>query len=97
MGPPESLASALTSLVVASDATYNDNLGEPTATSLAALEVATHDESLSDATGMPSPVFGAYADAEAKLRSLNDLFGRSHCCWQAPMCTWDKSSSPGRL
>ena len=40
---------------------------------LAALEVATHDESLSDATGMPSPVFGAYADAEAKLRSLNDL------------------------
>lgn len=69
----DSLASALMSVVVASNAAYDDNAGEPGSTSTAALEVAAHDGPLAEATGTARPVFGAYADAEAKLRSLNDL------------------------
>ena len=32
--------------------------------------VTEFDDKLAEATGLPGPVFGAYADAEAKLRAL---------------------------
>ncbi len=69
----DSLGSALIAVVAASDAMYNENAGEPAATSTAALEVDAYDEPLAAATGTERPLFGAYCDAEAKLRSLNDL------------------------
>ncbi len=69
----DSLGSALISVVAASDAMYYENAGQPAATSTAALEVDAHDQALAAATGTEHPLFGAYADAEAKLRSLNDL------------------------
>lgn len=73
MDAGNSLASALFSVVVESDAMYEENAGEPAPTSTAALEVTTHDAPLAKATGTLRPLFGTYADAEAKLRSLNDL------------------------
>jgi hypothetical protein len=73
MEPLDSLAFALMSVVMASDEIYAENDGRPTVTSSAALEVAAHDESFAVATGTERPLFGAYADSEAKAHSLNDL------------------------
>jgi len=60
-------------VVSASDALYYETAGQPAQSSIAALEVASHDEALAVATGTVHPLSGAYADAEAKLRALNDL------------------------
>lgn len=68
-----SFASALDSIIVASNELYEANFGEPAPGSTAATDVALHDEQLAESTGTPRPVFGTYADAEAKLRALIDL------------------------
>lgn len=68
-----SLAQILIDAVALSDSIYANNGGNPAAGSIAATEVADFDEELAEATGLPRPVFLPYADAEAKLRALNDL------------------------
>lgn len=73
-----SLAQILLDMVELSDRIYAANGGNPAATSIAATEVADCDDKLAEATRLPRPAFGLYVDAEAKLRSLNDLV-RSAC------------------
>lgn len=67
------LASAFSSVIAASHDLYAEHGGDPAPDSTAANEVGTYDKDLEEATGTPRPVFGAYADAEGKLRSLIDL------------------------
>jgi hypothetical protein len=67
------LASALKSMIAASHELYAENAGEPAPSSTAAMEVEEHDQHLAEVSGTPRPVFGAYVDAEAKLRALIDL------------------------
>ena len=73
MNTPDALADLLVSIVQTSDAIYHNAGPDPLPDSIAATEVAKHDRVLEAATGTYRPVFGAYADAEAKLRVLNDL------------------------
>jgi hypothetical protein len=68
-----SLISALNHVVDSSDSMYRDHAGAPTEDSMAWREVVEHDGRLAVVTGLPSPLFGAYADAEYKLGLLNDL------------------------
>jgi len=68
-----SLIAGLDSVIDASDLLYQKYDGAPTENSKALLEIIDHDEELAVSTGLPRPLFGAYADAEFKLRLLNDL------------------------
>ena len=60
-------------MITASHDLYAEHSGEPAPDSTAASEVNIHDDELGAATRTPRPVFGAYADAEGKLRALIDL------------------------
>jgi hypothetical protein len=68
-----SLASTFNSMIAASQDLYAEHGGEPAPDSTAAMEVSGHDVHLAEVTGTPRPVFGAYTDAEDKLRALIDL------------------------
>lgn len=63
----------LYSAVELSDEIYAKHDGQPAEASTAVQEVNEFNDKLRDASGLPGPVFGAYADAEAKMRALNDL------------------------
>jgi hypothetical protein len=63
----------LVNAVDLTDAIYAAHHGEPANISIAAEEVREFDSDLEAATGPPAPLFGAYVDAEGKLRALNDL------------------------
>ena len=67
------LISALNSVVDSSDSMYRAYACAPAEDSLACREVLEHDEELASTTRMPTPLFGAYVDAEFKLHLLNDL------------------------
>lgn len=67
------LVASFGSVIAASHDLYVEHSGEPAPDSTAASEVNMHDDELEAATGTPHPVFGAYADAEGKLRALIDL------------------------
>lgn len=73
MDPLDALVSAFSSVIETSHDLYAEHGGDPEPDSTAAIEVSTHDDELEKATGTPRPVFGAYADAESKLRALIDL------------------------
>lgn len=70
---PSTLGDLILEVVEVSDSIYAANGGEPSETSDARLEVDEYDDALAEQTRSPGPVFGAYVDAEGKLRSLNDL------------------------
>lgn len=70
---PVSLAALLRETIDLSDAIYAAHNGNPADASIASREVEEFDNLIAENTGPPGPLFGAYADAEAKLRSLNDL------------------------
>jgi len=66
-------AEVLIDAVDLTDTIYAANHGQPAELSTAAQEVEQFDLELEAATGPPAPLFGAYFDAEAKMRALNDL------------------------
>jgi len=69
----QGLAEMFIDTVDLSDTIYTANHGQPSELSIAAQEVEQFDTELEAATGPPAPLFGAYFDAEGKMRSLNDL------------------------
>jgi hypothetical protein len=66
----------LADVVDLSDVIYAANQGQPAERSSATQEVEQFDLEFEAARGPPAPLFGAYFDAEGKMRALNDL-GRS--------------------
>lgn len=66
-------AEMLVDAVDLSDVIYAANHGQPAELSTAVQEVEQFDLGLEAATGPPAPIFGAYFDAEGKMRALNDL------------------------
>ena len=70
---PACLADLIFRIVELSDAIYAAHHGTPGDDSVATREVEEFDDALAEETATPGPLFGAYAVAEGKLRTLNDL------------------------